>query len=119
MLPLSFVLDYIWTIGKSLEYMDRDETVDILSTEYCESCKVIAHSGYFYLQDTRTPALMIDGVYKMPKSKLTPHLVTGTAGSYYQRIVKEPYKGPALPIFKAPSSSQTANLLALARCLLF
>lgn len=119
MLPLSFVLDYIWTVGKSLDYMDRDDTVDILSTEYCESCKVVASSGFHIIQDARVNALIIDGVFMPPRSKRQTLLVSGTAGTYYQRVVKDPYKGPALPIFKAPSSSQTANLLALARCLLF
>lgn len=120
MLPLSFLLDYILTIGKSLEYMDVDKSVNILSTEYCESVKVLADYGHFVLQDTRVPLLGIDGVLQPPPtSKVKPLLVTGTRGSYYQRRVMEPYKGPALPKLRLPSTNQAANMLALAKCLLF
>lgn len=119
-LPLSFLLDYILTIGKSLEYMDVDKNVNVLSTEYCESVKVLADYGQFILYDTRVPLLGIDGVLQPPPtSKVKPLLVTGTRGSYYRRQVMEPYKGPALPQLKLPSTNQAANMLALAKCILF
>lgn len=120
MLPLSFVLDYIFTIGKSLEYMDRDDSVEVHRYEYCESTKVLATLGRHYIHNARTNALVIDGQYIVPRQTGTRRLlVTGTMGSYYKRVVKEPYRGPALPKFKAPSAGQAVNLLALARCLLF
>jgi hypothetical protein len=120
MLPLSFLLDYILTIGKALEYMDVDKNVNVLSTEYCESVKVQADYGHFILYDTRVPLLGIDGVLQPPpSSKQKPLLVTGTQGIYYKRQVMEPYKGPALPQLKLPSTNQMANMAALAKCILF
>lgn len=119
MLPLSFVLDYIWTIGKSLEYMDREDNILVLGEDYCESVKVEAGLGYYIIQSYRTPQLVIDGRYIQRVSKDKPHLVSGTSGKYYERKIKEPYKGPALPKLKLPSPKQAVNLLALARCLIF
>lgn len=118
MLPLSFVLDYIWTIGKSLEYMDREDKILVLGEDYCESVKVLAGSGYFLVQSYRTPHLVIDGAYIQKRSKDTYHLVSGTQGKYYERKVQDPYKGPALPKLKLPSPKQAVNMLALARCIL-
>lgn len=119
MLPLSFVLDYIWTIGKSLEYMDREDNILILGEDYCESVKVEAGSGIFIRQSYRTPIVVIDGEYHNRRSREKPLLVSGTYGKYYRRRVMDPYKGPALPKLKLPSPKQAVNMLALARCILF
>lgn len=119
MLPLSFVLDYGMTIGKSLQYMDVDKRINVLGHEYCESVKVTAELGYYIAQSYRTPHLIINGAYQVPSSKVKYLLVSGTRGVSYKRLVMEPYKGPALPQLRRPSTVQAANMLALARCLLF
>lgn len=119
MLPLSFVLDYFLTVGKSLEYMDIDKSVDIHHVDYLESVKTLATSGIHYLHNARTSHLMINDNYYKPRSKDTFLLVTGTMGKYYKRQIKVPYKGPALPKIKAPSVTQAVNLAALVRCLTF
>lgn len=119
MLPLSFVLDYVFTVGKVLEYMRRDDNVLHLRTEYCESVKLRATDGLHIVQDSRVPALLIDGEWYPSTSKETSHLISGTEYTRYQRSVVPPYKGPALPKFKVPSGSQGMNLLALARVILF
>lgn len=119
MLPLSFVLDYVFTIGKALQYMGRDNNVTNLATEYCESVSIIAGDGIAIWQDSRIRSLVLDGVWKRPRSSAMYHLVSGTECKRYARKVLDPYKGPALPHFKAPKTSQTANILALARCILF
>lgn len=120
MLPLSFLIDYMLTIGKSLEYMDRDDSVEIHRYEYCESTKVLVTFGKHYVHNARTSALIIDDKYIEKRQYGSRNLlVTGTEGMYYKRRVMEPYKGPALPKLKLPSKSQAVNMLALARCLLF
>lgn len=118
MLPLSFVLDYILTIGKSLEYMEVDNRIKVQRVEYCESVKVTAELGRFIIQTPRTPHLILNGRYIDPVKGTNYHLVTGTCGSAYKRTVMEPYKGPALPQLRMPSVKQAGNMLSLARCLI-
>lgn len=119
MLPFSWLVDYIATVGKSLELMDRDNSVHILSTDYCESVKSYAQSGHFVLTGPRMRALMVDRKFITQPSYDKPLLVTGTDASVYTRLVKDPYRGPALPELRLPNLKQTANAIALARCLLF
>lgn len=116
MLPLSFVLDYVLTVGKSLEIMDRDDRVKVHVMEYCESIKIEASMGSYVIRDAYIPALMVDGDELPYTESGRPLLVTGTAGTVYQRTVKEPYRGPALPRLKLPSFNQGLNLAALAHC---
>lgn len=116
MLPLSFVLDYALTIGKALNFMDRDNNVFNLTTEYCESVKISNNYGMHIVQSSSTPGLVIDGQWKLPTSGPKYHLVSGTRCKRYQRTVMDPYKGPALPRIKMPSTSQSINMLALVRC---
>lgn len=116
MLPLSFVLDYIFTVGKSLEFMDRDDRVEAHVMQYCESIKIEASMGTYVIHDHHVPALAINGVVKPLTSNGKPLLVSGTTGTVYRRRVMDPYCGPALPQFKLPSATQGLNMLALARC---
>ena len=118
MLPFSWLIDYIATVGKSLEMMDKDQSVHILSTDYCESVKTYAQSGHFLFAGPRMRALMIDDKFISLPSRVTPLLVTGASASVYTRVVKDPYRGPALPRLRLPGLKQTANAIALARCLL-
>lgn len=115
MLPLSFVVDYVAAIGKTLDYMNADRNVSNLTTDYCESVKVSCYDGLMIRQDRDVHALIIDGE-SMPKSSGKYHLVSGTMCTRYNRQPMEPYKGPALPKLKLPSSTQTGNILALVRC---
>lgn len=119
MLPLSFVLDYVFTVGKALQFMTRDNNVTNLTTEYCESVSILSGDGIAIWQDPRIRSLIIDGEYIRPRTGPVYHLVSGTECKRYTRKVMEPYKGPALPVFKVPKTSQAVNLLALARCILF
>lgn len=118
MLPLSFVLDYIFTVGKSLEFMDRDDRVEAHVVQYCESIKIVASMGTYVIHDSLVPALAIDGVVQPINGNGKPLLVSGTQASVYRRKVMDPYNGPALPRIKVPSASQGINMLALARCFL-
>lgn len=116
MLPLSFIGDYFVGLNKVLSYMNWDENVTDLKTEYCESLRCTAASGVHLLISPRTPCVILDGKFvKIPKQGLRSLLVSGYEGTFYERKVMEPYKGPALPRIKVPSSNQAANLLALAR----
>lgn len=118
MLPLSFVLDYVFTVGKALKYMERDNNVMNLTTEYCESVLIKSGDGLAISQDPRVASLIIDGNVLPPRSNTAYHLVSGTEVKRYTRKVMPAYKGPALPKFKVPSTSQALNMLALARAIL-
>lgn len=120
MLPLSFVLDYVFTIGKALKYMARDNNVTKLSTEYCESCKITITQGDHIIQDPRVLSAVVDGVFIKPPTSgsRSALLVSGSRETRYTREVMEPYKGPALPRLKMPSTTQAVNMLALARLFL-
>lgn len=121
MLPLSFVLDYIFTVGKALEAMKRDDNVTNLRTEYCESIKIELTDGTHIALTPRMHSSIINGrFFKRPNfGSETYHLVSGTQCTRYTRKPMEPYKGPALPKFKKPSANQAVNILALARVFLF
>lgn len=115
-LPFSFVADYFATIGKSIHAMTTDPNVDLLLLQYCESTLtkeswgIFAEGGLngvsrFYVNGS---ILVINGTPRV--------LIAGYESTMYVRRLCSPYKGPALPKLKLPSSTQALNLLALARC---
>lgn len=115
MLPMSFVLDYIFTIGKALRMMATDRNVRNLTYEYCESTAVTSGDGISIYHDPRVRSLIIDGKFYKPRQKVQHLLVSGTECTRFARRVMDPVKGPAFPVFRKPSPSQLANVAALVR----
>jgi hypothetical protein len=112
MLPFSFVVDYFAQIGKAMHYMTVDKNVDLRISQYCESTLIKHSYGHHTSENTAHLRLVLDGRY----TDSPYELLSGNIGTRYERKVCSPYKGPALPKLKLPSSSQSMNLLALARC---
>lgn len=117
MLPWSFVMDYILTVGKSLNMMRTDPNVVLDEFRYCESAKYISTAGTHITLEPRLFSFVYDGKFYTGNDKRNSLLVTGIEESVYLRKPKEPYKGPALPRLKSPSNTQMVNLAALVRCL--
>ena len=119
MLPMSFVLDYIFTLGKSLEYMDRDDNVDVQGVQWCRSSKSIATLGTYLRTSPHIRAVIVNDKQLEYTTQNNYLFVSGTRGKCYKRWIGMPTFGPALPRFKKPTGSQLENLAALARVLLF
>lgn len=115
MIPFSFVWDYFHTIGNSLKIMRSDPNVDLTVGQYSESTLDIRSYGMHTNLGYKRPVFVVDGKY-YSGSRTQPILITGFEETLYTRKLREPYKGPALPKLKLPSSAQGRNLLALARC---
>jgi len=111
-LPFSFLLDYIYTVGRSIARMEHDPNVALNVADYWESLLTLRQSGrYIKTSDMHSP-LMIDFSFR----EGTP-LVAGTESSFYSREVRLPNKGASLPRLKMPSSRQALNVVALLRCI--
>lgn len=121
-LPFSFLADYVFTVAKSIRAMEHDSNVDIHTLEYCESIKTVYKYGVLTSGDPIHHVLVLDGKFLSAyddSCKLTKDiLLAGVEGSIYERTVREPYKGPALPRLKLPSKGQMLNVAALSRCFL-
>lgn len=121
-LPFSFLVDYIFSIGDSLNRMRHDKNVKYTVRQYCESILSTSQSGWFLgprdANDQLTIAIDSSFVKSFSGTSTERFFVTGTTSSYYERIVKQPYWGPYLPSWKIPSEEQFANMAALLRCLL-
>lgn len=112
MIPFSFIADYFAKIGKALHMMTVDKNVDLKLAQYTESTLIKHTYGNHTSANTSRLALVLDGEYSCGPNQL----ISGNIGSRYERKICEPYKGPALPKLKLPSSTQGLNMLALARC---
>lgn len=111
-LPLSFLVDYVATINKSIKMMSIQKGVDFRYSQYAESLLSVSEDGIF--------AHHPDGWICLDQEKIhtnNPVLITGRTSSSFERRVGDPYKGPALPQFRAMSSKQALNTLALLRCM--
>lgn len=120
-LPFSFLVDYIFTIDKSLTAMQADPNLDLFVKHYTESMLCSIRQGRFIGPgtDPNNVGCLLHGKaglsYSSPTS-VKPQFVAGYLGETFHRILTEPYRGPALPRIKMPSTQQARNLLALARC---
>lgn len=120
--PFSFLADYIFSIGHSLNVMRHDKNVSYHVRQYCESLLSRMDSGSFVRAGNRDHYLrsfIIDNTPHHVGNDRSKYLfVAGTSSSRYHRRVRAPYWGPFLPRIKVPSSKQGMNMLALVRCLL-
>lgn len=112
-LPFSFLVDYFYKVGPALHRMRQDPNVEPRLVQYCESVLAETSSGYHYIGDPRVsfffcPFLKVGGTG-------LNNLISGYAGTSYQRKIVPPNKGAALPKFAGPSKGQWLNMAALAR----
>lgn len=120
-LPFSFLVDYFFTVGKSLQMMRKDMNLSNYHlVSYSESVAAYYDFGRFISSPASGTnlGLVVDDKYYPSIEHDRAVLHDGCACSFYQREFPPAYYGPALPQFKLPNSSQTLNMLALARCML-
>lgn len=117
-IPFSFLVDYFFQIGKAIHVMSADPNVHLQLHQYCESVNTSVTRGYHMMPSNSDCTLIavLNGKYLGTVDR--PYLISGTSGTVYSRRLADPYKGPALPKLKLPSSSQGLNMLALGRCFL-
>jgi len=112
-IPFSFLVDYVFTIGKSIARMTHDDNVHTNIHQYCES--LLSCRSYGTHID---PGVMPSPIIVNNQFVTGVTLVAGTKASYYTRTVCVPNKGTSLPRVKMPNLSQGVNALALLRCAL-
>lgn len=116
-LPFSFLADYFLAIGRSIRAMEHDQNVKLRWFEYAESLKVSIMTGKRFNGHPGVCGTVIDGVYNRA-GNAGDVLLSGYQASVYSRRVMDPHRGPALPKAKGPSARQSANIVALLRCLM-
>lgn len=119
-LPFSFLVDYVFQIGHSLNVMRHDPNVTYHVGQYCESLLNVSTTGYYIGLGTTQCGLhyaVDDKLYHNDELPKHTH-IAGSTSQKYERVVKSPYWGPYLPGFKMPTDKQSLNCLALLRCLL-
>lgn len=116
-IPFSFIADYFVGIGKSLHAMEIDRHVDLQMYEYAESLKTTLSTGIHVSPDDRTCAMVIDDEL-LVGTKSHYKLISGLQGTIYDRRLRTPNKGPALPKFKKPTGKQWTTMAAIVRCVL-
>lgn len=109
-LPFTFLVDYFLKVGQAIDFMQTDPNVSLRQVQYCESLLSTASSGTHYLGGNGESACFING-----KPSTYGQIISGYEGTWYQRIVKHPNKGAALPRLSLPSSKQMGNCVALLR----
>jgi len=118
MLPLSFVIDYFLTVGKALHMARIDNNTSIPSVlRYCESATYKSSYGQHFLLLPCVNSFCLDDKAYLGGSN-EPLLVSGIERKNYLRTPMDPYKGPALPRVKLPSSKQMTTMAALLRCMI-
>ena len=115
-IPFSFLFDYFIKIGKSFHDMRKDPNVSLSMDQYYESILNTHNGGVMMTGDPRVHAAIIGDEYLTSPGLGT--LISGTSGTTYTRKFCYPNKGSAIPRFKLPSTGQSWNIAALARCFL-
>lgn len=115
--PLSFLIDYVFTIGKALKAMERDPNVaDLTVYNYSESLLSTYESGNFMDQTSiRVVCPILNGKFIPVDERKSTQLLAGSTSSLYTRVLTQPVKGTYIPRFKKPSGKQAATALALVR----
>lgn len=113
--PWSFLVDYVYTVGKSIHAMERDPNVNWHVKSWLDTTKYKHAYGVYVNGDSRAKVFVIDGEYFTP-SRAHGMLLTGVEGSIYSRKVSQPMVGIAAPRLRGPSVGQWLNVAALARC---
>lgn len=112
MIPLSFVIDYVWKLGKALQLMDRSTSAAILDPVFGESVVHYSQSGLFLAQDK-----VLGGAHTVVNGKIVKGgypLLSGYEAKNYLRL---PVKGLArrvIPHFSNPNNKQKLIGMALA-----
>lgn len=113
MLPLSFVLDYVFKVDQAIGFATRDPNVELREVQYCESLfKQVTQGAHLSLSD-RVVSHVVNG--DVPLSGKA--LLTGVEGTWYIRRVCHPNKGMVLPRLCVPKPKQQLNMAALLRSL--
>lgn len=113
--PWSFLVDYVYTVGKSIHAMERDPNVNWHVKTWLDTLKYKHVLGHYVNGDPRAKVFVIDGQYMTP-NKAHGTLLSGVEGSIYTRKVSQPIAGIAAPRLRGPSLQQWFNVAALARC---
>lgn len=113
MMPFSFLLDYVYSVGKTVSIMEHDKNVRTFVNQYCESLLTTKSDGYHIDCDSMASPVIINNHFRDGVN-----LLSGSQTSLYTRRVTAPNKGTVLPRVKAPSFMQSVNSAALLRVLL-
>lgn len=116
-LPFSFVFDYFCQVGNAIKAMERDGRTDLEVQQYCESLLHTVSSGFHYHPDPRVVIIVRNGVADCGNT-VGPHCISGIEGTNYQRVVKQPTRGLALPRLRLPSGRNAITMAALLRTML-
>lgn len=114
-LPFTFLVDYVYQIGRAIHFMKSDPNVFLKLHQYCESILMLDTNGIFFdTTDSKSLNLYVP-CSKSAIGSLVP--LCGYKRERYRRRVCSPNKGVALPRIKGPSKGQIWNVVALVRCL--
>lgn len=115
LVPLSFLLDYFFTLGSAIDAMERDPNVsDLRVFNYSESVLSTITVGNFSDTSARNVALpIINGEIDKVRRGIKP--IAGCTSSLYRRVLTTPNKGTYIPKFKSPSTKQAWTSLAVLR----
>lgn len=120
--PFSFLVDYVFDVGHSLNLVRKDPNVALKLNQYCESISSVCVNGTFIgngLNPTTFSAIIDDRIYTPESASFRCYPHSGLLNSSYTRLVKPPNKNTRLPeLTFSLSDKQMLNVAALARVLL-
>jgi hypothetical protein len=114
-IPFSFLVDYFCKIGDAIGNMTTDPNVMLEMSQYCESRLISKKHGMMWNGSVGRKSSWCAIVNGAPP--VDNQVISGYAGTLYERRVVPPRKGMALPRLKLPSVKQALNIVALARCM--
>lgn len=118
-LPLSFLLDYFYKVGKALHWASLDPNVKLNVLQYSES--ILEYAFYGRAADTENqvvqlfyaPAVTPSFYFGSVHDRIVP--LVGFMSQIYERKIGAPNRGAALPQFSMPGKTQKWNIAALIR----
>jgi hypothetical protein len=112
MIPLTFVLDYVWKFGKALELMNRKYQADIINPIFGESIAHYKQSGM-----SLDVSACVAGSTSVVNGRVVKGgypLLTGYQYGNYLRLPRGKFTPVFYPGFKMPSNRQTLLGLGVA-----
>lgn len=110
-IPFSFLVDYVFRIGKALERLDSTGLQPYIVDDYLETVKMESSYGDHF--DDR---LLFNFVVHERATKLSQNkLFSGWSRTIYNRTPTWPYKGLVIPQLRMPNLRQAGIVAALLR----
>jgi len=108
-IPFSFLVDYVFTLGKTLSLLDETRILPHFTLDYLETTKLNSSNGYHLDDRLFHNYYVCENLARLNQNKC----FAGWESTIYNRTPTWPYKGLVVPRLRMPNMRQALVALSL------